>query len=546
MSKLIAVFLSVIMLLSLTGCTLTKEKVAWETVPGKTVYTTSEVTASSDGTEAESSAASDSFHYEWHKGTRPVTGSSESSDTNADVEDKTDNIGADITTVADPGYLSSTVPASYVSKYDSQAKALRNQIKNSADAIKVSGTTYYVSNKGNDSNEGTSPETAWKTLAKVNAMQSAIKAGDAVLLERGGLFRTDTSVRLKSGVSYGAYGSGAKPCVYGSLKNYATSVWENVGTNLWRLASGLGTNIGIIVFDHGKATGYWRNTKAELSSNYDYSTEDGYITLYLDKNPSLAFSSIEIGGNGYLYQMDSGSHDILIENICFKYIGGHAVRGSNCSDITVRNLEIGYIGGCILTGYGNGTTRYGNGIEFMTDSQNILVENNWIYQIYDSGVTHQGSGDYHLKGFTVRNNLIEYCGMGSIEYWHTADCDISDVTYEGNLLRFAGYGFGGTQRPDKNMTGHIMSNSTSSGAGYNKATNFVIKNNLFELSTYQLINAGSKANTPPILSGNTYVQWKDKWLGYYKDVTNRKFSDDVLGTLQGIWGDSNATVIFAK
>lgn len=537
MSRLIAFLLSMAALVSLTGCALTKEEITWENVPGKTVYVTSEKTVSS-----EKSDASVGYHYEWRKGTRIVVSNGTSG--NTDGDGNTENV--DISKVSDPGYLSSTVPASYVSKYDSAAEKMRNQIKNSADSINVSGTTYYVSNNGSDSNDGTSPETAWKTLIKVNSMQAALKEGDAVLLERGSVFRTTTSVTLKSGVSYGAYGSGAKPCVYGSQKNYATSVWENVGTNLWKLKEGIGKNIGIIVFEHGKATGYWRDTDAELSENYDYSTESGYVTLYLDKNPTSAFSSIEIGGNGYLYRMDSGSHDILIENICFKYIGGHAVRGSNCQNITVRNLEIGYIGGCILSGYGNGTTRYGNGIEFMNESQNILVENNWIYQIYDSGVTHQGSGTYHLKGFTVRNNLIEYCGMGSIEYWHTADCDISDVTYEGNMLRFAGYGFGGTQRPDKNMTGHIMSNSTATGAMFNKATNFIIRNNIMELSTYQLVNAGSGANTPPQLSGNTYVQWKDKWLGYYKDITNRKFNDDVLSVLQGIWGDDTAVVTFAN
>ena len=49
---------------------------------------------------------------------------------------------------------------------------------------------------------------------------------------------------------------------------------------------------------------------------------------------------------------------------------------------------------------------YLQGVEFMTNSQNVLVENNWIYQIYDTGVTHQGSGTYHLKGFTVRKNLM--------------------------------------------------------------------------------------------------------------------------------------------
>ncbi len=48
--------------------------------------------------------------------------------------------------------------------------------------------TYYVSNNGNDAQAGTSPATAWKTLAKVTAFGQAtgFHAGDSILLERGG------------------------------------------------------------------------------------------------------------------------------------------------------------------------------------------------------------------------------------------------------------------------------------------------------------------------------------------------------------------------
>ncbi|QUO36907.1 hypothetical protein KFE19_10825 [Dysosmobacter sp. Marseille-Q4140] len=47
------------------------------------------------------------------------------------------------------------------------------------------GTAYYVSNKGDDGNDGLSPETAWATLDRVN--KAALEHGDAVFLERGGV-----------------------------------------------------------------------------------------------------------------------------------------------------------------------------------------------------------------------------------------------------------------------------------------------------------------------------------------------------------------------
>ncbi|MEO0895399.1 MAG: right-handed parallel beta-helix repeat-containing protein [Bacteroidota bacterium] len=47
-------------------------------------------------------------------------------------------------------------------------------------------TDYYLSPTGSDSNDGTSPSTAWKTLQKVNSM--AIQAGDKIRLEGGETF----------------------------------------------------------------------------------------------------------------------------------------------------------------------------------------------------------------------------------------------------------------------------------------------------------------------------------------------------------------------
>lgn len=452
--------------------------------------------------------------------------------------------------VEDPGALSSSVPKSYKSNYDTMAAQMRKTILSAKDNVKVNGTTYYISPSGNDANDGKSPATAWKTISAVVNRDLQIKSGDAVLFERGGIYRYAGSFTLRNGVFYGAYGTGDKPCIYGSAQNYVTAKWINQGNNIWMLDTPLGKDVGIIVFNHGEQVGWKRSSKDELKQNYDFYSDrmNGHrIFLYLDKDPTKSFKSIEIGADHRLLFMESGARDITIENLSIKYTGSHAIRGSNCTNIIVRNCEIGYVGGSILSGFGNGNVRYGNGVEFMSNSQNILVENCWIYQIYDSGVTHQGSGNYHMKGFIVRNCLIEYCGMGSIEYWHTADCDIADVLYTGNLMRYAGYGFGGRQRPDKEMTAHIQSNGKPTGITHNKATNFRIENNIFELSTYHLINATSGAGTPPKFSGNTYIQTKGKKLGYFNsNKPDYKFGDDVLSILKDTWGDTTAKVIFAS
>ena len=56
--------------------------------------------------------------------------------------------------------------------------------KAAAFARAASGTTYYVDPDGNDDNSGTSPTSAWKTLAKVDS--TTFRPGDQILFKSGG------------------------------------------------------------------------------------------------------------------------------------------------------------------------------------------------------------------------------------------------------------------------------------------------------------------------------------------------------------------------
>ncbi|WP_168735666.1 S-layer homology domain-containing protein [Cohnella fermenti] len=85
------------------------------------------------------------------------------------------------------------------------------------------GTVYYVSPNGNDSNDGTSQATPWKTVQKVNA--TTFSPGDMILFQAGGAWELTESLHPKGSgeegkrIVIGAYGSGAKPKL--SAKNIA-------------------------------------------------------------------------------------------------------------------------------------------------------------------------------------------------------------------------------------------------------------------------------------------------------------------------------------
>ena len=370
------------------------------------------------------------------------------------------------------------------------------------------GRIFYVSEKGNDEKDGLTPESAWKTIKRVNADAGEVAYGDTVLFERGGIYRGST--KLISGVTYGSYGQGEKPCLYGSLRNYAEeSLWEATSTeHIWKLNVGTMKDIGNLVFDHGKA---WAMKRLEmtLSEDFDFWHDQEGQELYLYSstgNPGLVYEDIEVCSNDHImYGPTQYMKDILIENLCLKYPGAHGIcfrHGSK--NITVRNCEIGYIGGSML----DETVRYGNGFEVVDGCCDILVENNWVYQCYDAGITHQSSFQPGCvqENIVFRGNLIEYCNY-NIEYYVSEENGIiEDTVYENNILRYAGFGFGSENRigSDTSVLSHICCYSRMM-----PSKNFIIRNNVLDTSLRFLTAIGctnDKEGLGPTMVGNHYIQ----------------------------------------
>lgn len=434
--------------------------------------------------------------------------------------------------------LSGQVISSY---FDKEAEALKTKIMSASDELpEISGDTYYVSAEGGILQLGTktSPYSYEKFLNSVT-----LKEGDAVLFKRGDVFRGGKIKKSVSGIYYGAYGEGDKPEIYGSAQNYANAEWTNEGNGIYSL-SGFSSDVGIIVFGDNENVGFKRASKDALTSDYDYyySSESGVLYLCSSKAPS-EYGNIEIGVNSEIIRFTENLSNITVENLSLKYTGGHAISiGNGSKGITVKNCEIAYIGGSYL----NGNTRYGNGIEFWQGTTDALVESNWIYQIYDSGITHQGGGEYTCENITFRENLIENCGMGSIEYWMAYKNNgdgtygksvANNVSYTDNIMRFAGYGFGGEQRPDK-VSAHIRSDVTCP----NNITSFKITGNIFDQSSVELVTIGSTAGTYPEMSGNLYAASTQGKLGTFKDVTDCKFDMFAEHTVFNVLKDSTAKI----
>ena len=392
---------------------------------------------------------------------------------------------------------------------DLEADALRQAILDAKDEVTIPGTTYYISPNGDDANDGTSPETAWKTADAVMAHNELLKAGDGVLFERGYVYRRSNVIRAKSGVTYAAYGEGEKPALYGSVANYALHRWTTTEQkNIWQLD--LQTEeAGIIVFNHGVAAGMPKYQSIdELVKNGDFyhDLEHHILYMYLDKgNPAVVYDDIEIGTRATILEVPRDTVDVTIDNLAFKYGGLFAVIAQERTrNVRITNCEMGWVGGCQ---FGNTNIGLGNTVSFWQDTADALVENCWLYQAYDSGITPQGCAGHTYTNLVFRNNLIEYCNYSIEVFDRKAHSRWDGLVVEDNIMRFAGYGWlPVAARPDGGST---TSHYRTGGWNYNElpGEGITIRRNIFDCSAKNLVYwTGKDYESGLTISDNRFYQ----------------------------------------
>ncbi|MBO4732856.1 MAG: hypothetical protein J5662_00100, partial [Clostridia bacterium] len=397
-----------------------------------------------------------------------------------------------------------------------EADVLRQTIANAPNTVSVAASakkTYYVdSDGGNDANSGTSSSRALKTIDALSL--KSLNSGDVVLLKRGSVFRTSAVVKLVSGVSYGTYGTGAKPIIKGSLMNYANATWVSAGESVWKLASPVSGEAGIVTFDYDTAVGFRKMSLDGLNKNGDYYHDyegTGDFYLYLDgANPSTYFNNIEIGSSfevfSGIYANALGSYsksDITVNNISLMYFGS-GIRLTYCTNINITGCEFNWIGGTVAA---SGNTRKGNGITIWTKCNGVNVDKCLFNQIFDAGFTFQGQGDQSYRNVSVTNSIFAYNSM-NFEFWGDSgdnETTIRDITFSSNIVLFAGLGFGGIQRQHKTDQGVILGWEKEYDSN-DTIVSFVISNNIFDTSDCYIYRV---SDTLPIsFSGNKYYQGK--------------------------------------
>ena len=429
-------------------------------------------------------------------------------------------------------------------------------------------TVYYVSEYGDDENDGLSEDTPWCTLQKVN--ETKLEKGSYVCFQRGGIWRGQ--LVAQEGVTYTAYDEGDKPQFYASPENGAdASKWvETECENVWRYTTSFDKDVGCIIFNEGEELGkkmvicgvagtdntwtkpavpeelksetYYNGTTMEkweglssmdeelqfyhncLTKKFEGDINDKYVYLYSEENPGEKFDSIEFSINRHVIVINE-VNDVTINNLCVKYTGAHGVSAINVENLTTTELEVGYIGGSYQSDYTlNGSApRYGNGIQVWQYCDGWVCEDNYVYQCYDAGITPQTgistnpNYPYNEHNMYIKDNVVEYCNY-NIEYFISGNATVmqyfKNFIVEDNYLWYAGYGICETRR-DKETAAFFKGRGGSDNiVTKNYAENFVIRNNVmidttdFMVETRfsgQNMTAEMKESSKPLYENNLMV-----------------------------------------
>ncbi len=294
---------------------------------------------------------------------------------------------------------------------------------------------YFVdATHGDDSNSGTSPDQAWRTIDKIN--NTTFTPGDVIAFKRGEEWH-ETLSPPSSGTSgnpitFTAYGSGALPLINGadSISGWtldsgnvwqASVSWEvrNVYLDGAKMIQGLPQNVS----DYGSVA-----SKAAIGVN-DWFWEDATNTLfaYATSDPDTLYTSSGVEGSRGSYGIDINSKDfVTIEYIEVKYGSQNIiVRGSSDNTIldkliisfanyngisiedastntTVQNSHSHDNGKLFVSGDGNAGNN-GHGVQIITTGAGTVVENNQLYDNAEDGIQVGPSAN---TAYTLKNNNI--------------------------------------------------------------------------------------------------------------------------------------------
>ena len=283
--------------------------------------------------------------------------------------------------------------------------------------------------------------------------------------------------------TFAAYGSGDKPLfIGGPTTNFtATSVADEYLTTV---TSSL--DVGHIYCTDALVIGNKESTAGAVTINgeFFYNGTGDDKTLTHSSTDLTTVYNCRIAQEDNFIEISNLNHWNFY-NLSFKYGGQHGFGDSGSTDITLDGIDMAFIGGA----YQATTVRYGNGVQFGLEQNDILVQNCNITQVYDAAYTSQlwnTGGQHTLRNVTYRNNIGALSAY-PFEYFNSfSTSTTADLTIDHNTFVDAGLGWADTFGNDGR--GIRASGTPSATTGFN------MTNNIFDNTTLYLIDFSSDAD----------------------------------------------------
>lgn len=198
--------------------------------------------------------------------------------------------------------------------------------------------TYYIdNNRGNDSNDGLTKDTAWQNLSKID--DSVAAAGDKFLLADDSTWEYGLDVRVVPPTTWA--GTEKNPVVIDKY-NYNDVVTNNKPTIIWnkKIQSNEWTwdavnnawfyNVGLTVgtFCLVRLNNTWKANKidnglplASVEGRWDQSGTTFYLWAPSDIDPTTYYGEVLISPNAGFFTLSTNRNWVTIKNILFKNTG---------------------------------------------------------------------------------------------------------------------------------------------------------------------------------------------------------------------------------
>ena len=422
-------------------------------------------------------------------------------------------------------------------------------------------TIYYVSNSGNDANDGRAPERAWATLDKIN--QSYLQPGDVVCFERGGLWRG--KLTPPPSITFTTYGEGPKPIITCSpangsgAENWVLYGQSSDGGQIWKYAHEISDTGGIVLGDTGtiaKRVFAWYDGKSfyntwdkqvpfvlenELLWDLSFYCDIAYpehelpfqVMPYADKatiylrcdagNPGEIYDSIEFMStqvNELPYANIHLSEGSALYNLSIQNFAGRAVmlrRGC-----TVKYCDIGF-GSSALDVFYQPDVQCGiwtDASAIFFQASDVTVSDNYIHDVDCHAVTMELGGEIETmraeapyQNIEIKDNVIARCDYGiywannQVETWEWEIFGPSEIS--GNYVMESGRGWYADRLSNMDSAAQVQMSRIALNFGANPGIgiqNVKVEDNVFYKADLHLVTYAWPGNGEPYFHGNTYAQ----------------------------------------